>query len=455
MMLRTDVGLACLLAAAAGLQGQSLLTLSPYEGTRTAAVMDLGDIDPTLGGLQAAPTARSLRTGGATSFAGTQVVFLDFDSQTDGTEHVYTTTERDAIEARIASTFSQFQYSFTQTAPASGTFATLIFNAGPDGGLADGVDFRNLNLGGSATINVNAFIGGTGEPPGTSANFIAGSANIGAHELGHLSGLRHGDSFGPIGTGRPSTGTPATTSYFPTSPVPANGTESATNLMASPASIGQPLANIFGNQLALSERSATKLAVGEQASVTSEAPGPKNTTATAQPLTLQTIDVPNTRRSGDANFGQNFTADVAVVTGTIGVAGEIDGYRFSGNAGDLINLEVMSNVLSRITDKIDPLVEILQSNGAGGTLTVPYYTSPNAFNHDEFESLDSILIDLVLPATSDYFIVVGADGEFGASLATGDYELYFSRFNVPEPGTAMLAVAGLGHLLVRRRAALR
>ena len=64
------------------------------------------------------------------------------------------------------------------------------------GGFANELDFRNLNLGTDAdpsfaSIQVNGILGVTGQPPDTSANWVALSAKIAAHELGHLVGLLH------------------------------------------------------------------------------------------------------------------------------------------------------------------------------------------------------------------------------------------------------------------------
>src|SRR5258707_1296629 len=81
--------------------------------------------------------------------------------------------------------------------------STLFFNNAPaggePGGLSSELDFRNLNRASTAAIDVNGLLGGPGEPAAVSANFVAMSATIGAHELGHQMGLLHIDSFGPIG----------------------------------------------------------------------------------------------------------------------------------------------------------------------------------------------------------------------------------------------------------------
>src|SRR5205823_13450605 len=86
--------------------------------------------------------------------------------------------------------------------PTGGEFFTIFCNEPPVGGLADEVNFRHVDMGGSASVDASLILGLPGQPAATSANFIAESANLAAHELAHLyGGLRHSDSFGSIGTG--------------------------------------------------------------------------------------------------------------------------------------------------------------------------------------------------------------------------------------------------------------
>ena len=123
-----------------------------------------------------------------------QTVLLDFDSGTDGTIN-YTTQMRDDVQSLMETIYQDFDFTFTQSAPTTGPFTTITYNSGAAGGLADGIDFRNLNMSDNAVVNVD----GLGF---TATDDIVGlSANIGSHELGHLVGLRHRDGFGPIGSG--------------------------------------------------------------------------------------------------------------------------------------------------------------------------------------------------------------------------------------------------------------
>ena len=144
-----------------------------------------------------------------------QSVLLDFDTGTDGSVN-YTQSIRDEVVTQLDTIFQDFGVTFLQSAPTAGDFSTLTFNSGTVGGLADGIDFRNQNQADNAVINTTGL--GSG-----SADSIAGfSANIAAHELGHLLGLRHRDAFGPIGSGV-FAGTDG--GFLPNFPGPTNATE--------------------------------------------------------------------------------------------------------------------------------------------------------------------------------------------------------------------------------------
>jgi len=353
-----------------------------------------------------------------------QTVFLDFDTYTDIDlgEHVYTAGERTAIMDGMAVDYALFDYSFTLTEPGSGDYSTLWFNRGSANSVFwDGIDFRNLNLNDTADINVNdlAF---------SSAEFIGYSATIAARMLGHLGGLRHGDSFGPIGSGISSTGTPAPEDYNPDYPGPAGADETTGHLMATEASVGAAPGHDSTLIPFFSERSAVKLAFNETGTVYAEAAGIKDSLVTAQAVLLQPLTVPNTLMSGD-HLGMIFTVNAFVVTGAIGVAAESDYYSFSGSAGDLMNFEVLSEIIAhRLGSTIDPQIRIYDSIG-----NLVVYYSGLAFNDDEFEtaeSFDSIIIDLVLPADDTYFIEV----KHFSPAATGSYELFAYNFSAtPAP----------------------
>ena len=399
----------------------------------------------------------------------TQLVFLDFDTFTDEGEIEYSPQQRSEILGNIAADYALFDFNFTLTKPTEGDFSTLLFNAGPTGGLAQKIDFGNLDKNDIATININDLVA----PPEVSV--VGLSSFIGAHELGHLQGLRHGDSFAPIGSGLPSTGTPPNFAYLPEYPGPADADETTRRIMATPASVGQELAEADESAF-FSERSAVKLAFNEGGTVVSEEEH-NNSIHTAQAIEFAPLDVPNTLLSGD-NAGKDFLVEAWAVTGSVSNAGDEDFFSFEGKAGDNFQFEVISNVLSfevdpiaisdtfgfkegksledtitdflsseaslldvltsrdgeslQITDPIDPQISIFDSSGN----FVPYFGDV-AFNDDEFESTDSILIDLELPKDDTYFIKVN---DFSGN-DIGEYQLFGYKFEAvvpPEPESSEL-----------------
>jgi hypothetical protein len=386
----------------------------------------------------------------------TQWVLLDFDTETEAGEHVYTQAERDAVEQRIEAAYRGpdagapwFDVRVTQDANEipDPEYVTITFNETPEfgrpGGLASEIDPGNQNLDGHASVQVNGLLGGvvsdldagnddhghgpTDEdefkpetepitddalgdlkPAGTSENFIALSAKIGAHELGHLLGLRHLDSFGPIGSGVHDP--PGAGSFKPQFTGPSGGFETFDHILGSPATVGSTRFDDL-NDLFFGEREAFKLAfafANPDDVYTTESGSSHSTIATAQPLTLSTLAVPNTLSRG-VNAEKDLFFQVQSVEGTLALDGattESDYYSFVGYAGELVNIDVLSNSLARYTDNgndgyIDTYVRVYDSSGS----LVQYYNG-FAENDDIFEPTDSHIIDLVLPADDTYYIEV-------------------------------------------------
>ena len=391
-----------------------------------------------------------------------QIVFLDFVTFTDTlTEHEYTLTEQDAIFDRLQGDFTAINVNFTMSlsaaeqaaAPANGDFISILFNAGPSGGAADALDFRNLDRGGSATINVNPLLGGQNQPAADSANFIGLTATVTAHEIVHSLGLRHGDSFGPIGSG--IFAALGASAYLPSYAGSLNATETPQHVMASPDSVHTTLFDAAADTF-FGARELVKLAFADAGDVIGEQPGPHDSAATAQPLgALTGLNLPGTT-------GLNIAA-IAVV-GSIGLTAtgtsEDDHYSFEARLGDVVNIEIMSNALSRVADKIDSIVTVLDSFGQ----PVPYFLpSTAASNDDEFETQDSIIIDLPITADGTYTIRVDtfrftpasslfdqfcsnpASNPACSDTDTGDYELFVwlsSQGTIPAGGDTLIGGAG-------------
>ena len=409
------------------------------------------------------------------SAARTRLVYLDFDSRTDGGDHVYTPEERDAIEARMKQDFAAFDVQISQVRPTEGTFITALFNAPPivngvpvSGGVSQRIGFRDVQRGGVVQIDINGFIGNaTNGLPDDPETWVAMSSTIASHELAHMYGVRHQDAFGAPGDGifegvrnRP---------FFPAYEGPVNAAATSQHLISSPASVGTTLADAIANPY-FGQREALKLAFGESGSSVLEATSSQKTiqitgvegnASMAQDLgPMNNMLVPNTIENPDAAgydaTGAPISASFHSVLGSIeigaGGKSENDFYAFDAVALDVLTLELYS---SAIRDRVDNTIDsVIRVYDAGGNI-VDYHGSPlGAFNDDGFEPTDSVLIDLSIPATGRYFVevdtfhfgipefddyVTGVDAEAFCSprpndircndTDTGDYELFIYRFN--------------------------
>ncbi|MEM7218216.1 MAG: hypothetical protein AAF515_07625 [Pseudomonadota bacterium] len=343
-----------------------------------------------------------------------QHVWLDFDSGRDDV-FAYTAEQRDQVQALMKAHFAGFDVRLVQSAPATSEYSRIVFNSGGPGGLAEAIDARNLDRGDIALVNAYGVLAGM--PGLTDDDVVMASAIIGSHELGHLLGLRHGDAFGPIGMGLTDSSPRLAGRYRPAYPGPTAGDETNDHIMASPASVGSSLDDLLTPSW-FSERSAMKLAFAERGAAV-----PADVAAGRLPLAA--LAVPNPLLRGD-HAGETFVVDAAVVLGSR-PAGR---FTFEAAAGDLLNVELMSQVLRRIESPIDPLVRVLNSAGE----PVPYGPAgTTAVNDDEFESRDAVLLDLRLPADDTYTVVVAespsalADAT-GAAANAADYELLATRF---------------------------
>jgi VCBS repeat-containing protein len=208
---------------------------------------------------------------------------------------------------------------------------------------------------------------------------------------------------------------------------PDDAFETPNHIMASPAALGTTLAQATATTY-FGERELVKLAFADAGATTHQDPAAPHvpivvgsTTYSAQNLgTLPALAVPNLLPSGATNYGTVFNVRATSVVGTLATGGQSDFYAFTGKAGDLVNLETYSNALTgRVSDPIDSVLSVYDSSGN----LVPYYGT-TAVSDDTFESQDSALTDLVLPADGTYYVKVNAF----SPADTGSYELFVYTF---------------------------
>ena len=125
---------------------------------------------------------------------------------------------------------------------------------------------------------------------------------------------------------------------------------------------------------------------------------PHYTMADAQPIALAPLVVPDTDLEG-VNADRVFDVTAADVVGYLGVGAggslNTDYYSFTAQAGTLINLQVMSEVLDRPQGWFDTTMTVYDASG-----------KVIAYNDDSFQDYDSTIIDLTLPSTGTYYVEV-------------------------------------------------
>ena len=363
-----------------------------------------------------------------TSAVRTQYVYLDFDTYTNndpaigadpnGIEHEYSQPERDAIQALLEADYHGptatwwypvvFSQDLGYILANSDQYVTEFFNRTPSfnrpGGESDELDFGNVNLGGSASIQVNGLTGGFDQPTTTSDNIIALSAKVAAHELAHLMGVLHEDAFGPVGYGIHTP--PGSGSFNPAFVGPNGAFETFSHLISSPATDGSNRFNDLGD-LYFGEREAVKLTFASYGQTKTEA-AVHDSIGSAQKLTLAALPVKNTEK-GKAALNSARTlpwpgwpSQAKLCADPTTHHSVNDYYSFTGLAGENFNFEVMSKELSRLGDNtIDSYLRIYDSEGK----LVPYYNG-TARNDDNFESSDSVLFDVILPTSGTYYVEV-------------------------------------------------
>ena len=398
--------------------------------------------------------AAMMLCGIAHKASAAQLVYLDFDTFTSVDGYAYTPADKALIKFGLESIYgppAAFGITFTTTAPG-GSHSNVYFNfgVGPYGGTSDHIDFHNSDDEDDAYVLAPPVLSSYGVPV-TPSNIVRASTNLAAHELGHILGLRHYDSFGP-----PLGGMPAgiAGSFVPAYPGPNAASSTSKHIMSLSSGVSLSAGTIIAGDLHLGFREAIKVKMME-VMPDAETPAIK-TPMTAQPMSFSPLTVPNTMMGfpdGAVFSSPTYTVLVDSIEGTLspdpdaplGSPVLTDYYTFSGAKDEVVTIEVMSSILSwRFADITDPVVFLLDSVGLPvGT----YYT-----NNDEHESTDSLLWDITLPYTGSYIIEVGPLSPLDPMMA-GAYDLFVYRYSpIPEPSSWVLAALGAVALFcVRRR----
>ena len=393
---------------------------------------------------------------------GPQIVVLDFetgDPTFTGTvegvtltlpDHIYTESEKQAIKSRLEADYAPYNFTFTFDQPAEGDFLLLQFNSNDNPGtrrnstpgilrrgilfgVASELDFGNDSRAALAQVDVNfyTFLNGLdaalGDPIGTRLENVSGididldgngpdtgvsvsealstvivnaSANIGAHELGHTLGLRHHDAFGPIGSGINPEGipTPGTFVSLIDTPVLTEADETFLHIMSGGAT-GRPLSGSANADNFLSERSAIKMAINERGRfITDEEINREGFDP------FKRLKVVNPILEGD-NADGRFDVRNVLVEGTIDELGDFDFFEFNGKAGDVLNVEAISDVEGQFNPDFDlfyPSLSLFFFDEATQTF------QQIAQNIQGYESFDAFLIDFVLPEDGLYVVFIEA-----------------------------------------------
>ncbi len=339
-----------------------------------------------------------------------------------------TAAERNQIragaQAAMAGHYAGFNVNLTTTQPG-GTHEVLRLGATTTTqglfGQASRIDWRNVVKTDSADIylaNFGILLNATNWTRAENLTRLAlGIGGTSSHELGHNLGLQHYDCYG-----QPSI----------KAPLYGGITGQQNDAIMATGSTGLSLQR-RGEPRSFAQLEKLKLEYADGVSPTLG-------------LTVAETAANNNALGSAQQVAGNFMAlsglTAVNIRGAITTSADIDFYRFSANAGQLITANTFSQ--NTFGDPVDTIITLMDANGNTLMTNDDIAFSGNTFGGSGTYGTDSIILNYVAPATGNYYVRVTP-----FSTGSGDYDLLLATSAVPEPAT--LAALGLGTLALLRR----
>ncbi len=376
-------------------------------------------------------------------------------------------TVESAITTSLETSYSEFDVTFSTTAPAA-PYHTLNFGATSSGGSYGSapLDFRNTSATQTCKVYSHNFDSYFYEGGDSKSEFLGeiqlALAGTGAHELGHSLGLQHHHTYsdpgilpanygntlglqnqyilatGSTGLNEAERESQRSFSVFEKVILEAASNVPAVTVLTYTAeedfAYDTPYIDGVSDDPIVTPIDGSSSVSSNPLPATYEELDAGNGPATAQALTLTKLPISKTKAA-------------LVVDATLESETDVDFYSFPGKAGNLLIAQVYS--YDRYSDKFDGMLTLFDTDGVTELATNDDIT----YSGDAFDSggtvreNDPFLLNIPLLNTGTYFLKIEASPTAGSSYLDGDYDLIFA---IPEPATGALLALGLTGLAGRR-----